>query len=69
LKFMRDEFYHPLISDRKERTAWQDAGALDARERARLVAKKILAEHRPLKIPPDCEARIRKKFEIKYDSL
>ena len=68
LKFMRDEFYPPLISDRQERTAWRDAGGLDARERARRVAQKILAEHRPLKIPADCEARIRKKFEIKYDS-
>ena len=67
LKFFRDEFYHPLISDRKERNAWLDAGGLDTRERARREARKILAEHQPLKIPPDCDARIRKKFEIKYN--
>ncbi|MEJ2166206.1 MAG: trimethylamine methyltransferase family protein [Desulfobacterales bacterium] len=67
LKFLRDEFYHPLISDRRERKAWEDNGGLDTRERARREARKILAEHRPLKIPSDCDARIRKKFEIKYN--
>ena len=66
LKFLRDEFYHPLISDRQERKAWQDAGGLDARERARRVAQKILVEHRPMKMPSDCDSRIRKKFEIRY---
>ena len=68
LKFMRDEFYHPLISDRMARKAWQDAGGLDTRERARFEAKKILAEHRPLEIPPACDARIRGKFKIRYES-
>jgi len=67
LKFLRDEFYHPLISDRRERKAWEDTAGLDTRERARQQARKILAEHRPLKIPSDCDGRIRKKFEIKYD--
>lgn len=67
LKFLRDEFYHPLISDRRERKAWEDTGGLDTRERARREARKILAEHQPLKIPSDCDARIRKKFEIKYN--
>lgn len=67
LKYLRDEFYHTLISDRRERKVWENAGGLDTRERARREAKKILAEHRPQKIPSDCDARIRKRFEIKYN--
>ncbi|MBL7177232.1 MAG: trimethylamine methyltransferase family protein [Desulfobacteraceae bacterium] len=66
LKFFRDEFFQPRISDRKARKAWEDSGCLDARERARLEAKRILENHQPLRIPESCDAQIRKKFEIVY---
>ena len=66
VKFFRDEFFYPRISDRKARKAWEDSGSLDARERARLEAKKILEKHQPRRIPDSCDAQIRKKFEIVY---
>ncbi|MCK4793332.1 MAG: trimethylamine methyltransferase family protein [Desulfobacteraceae bacterium] len=66
VKFFRDEFFQPRISDRKARKAWEDSGCLDARERARLEAKKILENHQPLSIPKSCDTQIRKKFEIVY---
>jgi trimethylamine--corrinoid protein Co-methyltransferase len=66
MKFFKDEFFQPQISDRKDRSAWEDAGSLDGRERARREAQKILKNHRPLSIPPAVDAQIRKKFEIIY---
>ncbi|MBW2151717.1 MAG: trimethylamine methyltransferase family protein [Deltaproteobacteria bacterium] len=66
MKFFRDEFFNPRISDRKPREAWEDSGCLDTRERARLEAKQILKNHRPQDIPKSCDAQIRKKFEIVY---
>jgi trimethylamine--corrinoid protein Co-methyltransferase len=66
MKFFKDEFFQPQISDRKDRSAWEDAGRLDGRERARLEAQKILRNHRPLSIPPAVDAQIRKKFDIVY---
>ncbi len=66
MKFFKDEFFQPQISDRKARPAWEDAGSLDCRERARLEAQKILKNHRPLSIPPAVDAQIREKFEIIY---
>ncbi|MBW2058607.1 MAG: trimethylamine methyltransferase family protein [Deltaproteobacteria bacterium] len=64
LSFFQGEFFHPQISDRKSRSAWEDSGCLDGRERARLEAQRILKDHRPLGIPPEVEAQIRKRFEI-----
>lgn len=66
LQFFKDEFFLTGISDRKKREAWQESGALDGRQRARLEAKKILENHRPLSIPESCDAQIRTKFEIVY---
>lgn len=66
VKFFRDEFFQTHISDRKARNAWEDSGCLDAMERARLEAKRILKNHQPLSIPESCEVQIRKQFEIVY---
>ena len=66
LRFFRDEFFSPCLSDRKTRKVWEDSGCLDAWERARVEAKKILKTHRPLSIPASCDAQIRRKFEIVY---
>lgn len=41
-KFMRQEQFIPSLSDRENRRAWQDAGALDARQRATRMAREIL---------------------------
>lgn len=64
IEHMRSEFFYPQVSDRRSREDWEAAGALDARERARQRAKEILATHQPEPIPPEIDARIRKRFEI-----
>lgn len=64
IQFFKDELFFPTISDRNERTIWENLGSLDARERARKEAKRILKEHIPLKIPKDLDERIRNRFEI-----
>ena len=39
---MRKEQFNPRISDRENRTAWEEAGSQDARARADRRAKEIL---------------------------
>ena len=46
VEHMRSEFYFPRLSDRELREKWEQAGALDARERARQRALSLLSGHR-----------------------
>lgn len=62
---MRTEYFYPRALDRSTRDKWEAAGALDARERARRIARKILAEHRPAPLPPEAEREIRRRFDIR----
>ncbi|MBW7997963.1 MAG: trimethylamine methyltransferase [Candidatus Glassbacteria bacterium] len=64
LKHFRDEFFFPAIADRRERAAWEAAGSPDARERARVEARRILHEHVSAPIPERIDRRIRDEFEI-----
>jgi len=64
VRFMRDEFFFPRLSDRNDRDRWEKMGALDGWERARREAQRILKEHRPLAIPRKVDLRIREQFEI-----
>ena len=66
IQFFKDELFFPAISDRNERMIWENLGSLDARERARKEAKRILKEHIPLKIPKALDERIRDRFEIEW---
>jgi trimethylamine--corrinoid protein Co-methyltransferase len=65
LRHMRSEFYYPSdVVDRRGWEGWQAAGALDARERAKTIARQILAEHQPEPLDPDVESWIRGRFEL-----
>jgi trimethylamine--corrinoid protein Co-methyltransferase len=66
LEHYRDEFFFPRIADRKSWDKWESSGSLDARERARREARRILQNHRPQPIPESCDAQIRKRFEIVF---
>jgi len=55
---MRSEFFFPKVSDRFQREKWLSEGGKDARERAREIAKDILAKHKPFPIPSDVHRRI-----------
>jgi trimethylamine--corrinoid protein Co-methyltransferase len=65
LRHMRSEFYYPsTVVDRQSWDAWHQDGALDARERAREIARDILANHRPEPLDPATESWIRERFEL-----
>jgi trimethylamine--corrinoid protein Co-methyltransferase len=66
IRHMRSEFYYPsAVVDRQGRDMWQQEGGLDARERARQIARDILANHRPAPLDPAVEGWIRQRFELR----
>lgn len=65
LDYMRSELFYPsAVVDRRGRDDWLAAGGLEARERAKHIAKDILATHRPEPLDPEVDRWIRKRFEI-----
>jgi trimethylamine--corrinoid protein Co-methyltransferase len=65
VRFMRQEYFRQTIADRQTREAWEKAGALDARTRARQRAKEILRTHLSKGIDNTIDQEIRKKFDIR----
>jgi trimethylamine--corrinoid protein Co-methyltransferase len=65
MKYMRSEYFQGNgVSDRKSRHQWEQAGSLDARERARQIARKILASSETPYIPAEIDRALREKFTI-----
>lgn len=65
LKHMRTEYFNGNnVTDRKSRTRWEQDGRLDARERARQIARKILAQPEMPCFSAEVDAAIRKKFRL-----
>ncbi len=63
IKHMRSEFFFPQVADRSKREKWLSEGGKDAREKAKQIAKHILATHKPLPIPREVEERIKSTIE------
>lgn len=64
---IRSEYYTPKgVTDRKTRDKWEADGSLDARQRAKIIAKKLLANEKSY-IPEDTDRAIREKFNILLD--
>ncbi len=61
-KHVRGEFFFPTIADRQPRSVWEAAGSLDATKRARIKAKQILEDHKPLGFNEDMEKYLREKY-------
>ena len=62
---MRQEYFGGNgLSDQESREKWTEKGALDARTRARDMAKKILAQEETPHIAADVEKAIRAKYNI-----
>ena len=59
VEHMRTELFFPKVSDRSLIEEWVSNGSKDARQRAREIAKDILAEHKPLPIPSEIDKRIK----------
>jgi trimethylamine--corrinoid protein Co-methyltransferase len=58
------EFFKPKVADRNTREMWENEGRLDARERAKMIAKDILRKHYPRPISEQVDGAIRKRFDI-----
>jgi trimethylamine--corrinoid protein Co-methyltransferase len=52
------------VTDQRGRDKWAADGALDARERGRQIARKLLAEEEKPHIDPDTDQAIRAKYDI-----
>lgn len=63
VRHMRSELYYPsAVVDRQGWDGWQQDGGLDARERARRIARDILQHHQPAPLDPVVKQRIRRQF-------
>jgi trimethylamine---corrinoid protein Co-methyltransferase len=65
MKYMRSEYFQGNgVTDSKSRHQWEQGGALDARERARGLARKILESPETPYISEEIDQAIREKFNI-----
>ncbi|MBN2040497.1 MAG: trimethylamine methyltransferase family protein [Spirochaetes bacterium] len=65
IEHMRDEYYEGNdVSDKLSRNKWEEAGSLKTRDRAKEIAKEILAEKEKSYIPEDIDNQIRKQYKI-----
>ena len=65
MEAMERDYFYPKLGDRLEPTAWAEAGAQDAWQRANAEVRKILARHEPNYIDAAVDAKIREKFNIR----
>jgi trimethylamine--corrinoid protein Co-methyltransferase len=62
---MRREYFQGNgVSDQRSRDKWEKDGGMDTRERARNLARRILAESSSGHVPPDVDQKIRDRFTI-----
>jgi trimethylamine--corrinoid protein Co-methyltransferase len=64
LALMNTEYHYPHTADRSDRQAWEKAGGLDMRARARQRARELLRTHRPVPLDPEVDRAIRERFQI-----
>ena len=64
MQAMERDYFYPRLGDRLEPTAWAEAGAEDAWQRANREVRQILEDHRPDYIDNAIDARIRARFNI-----
>ena len=65
LKHLRREYFQGNgVSDKRGREAWSERGSLSARDRARGIARAILAEPYEPRIDPEVENEIRRDYDI-----
>ena len=65
MKHMRNEYFQGNgVTNRKNRSHWEKAGALDATEMAKTIAKKLIANQETTYIDKKTDDAIRSKFNI-----
>jgi trimethylamine--corrinoid protein Co-methyltransferase len=61
---MERDYFYPSLADRDAPVTWQEKGAPDIRQRARVRARAILDAHHPAYLAPEQDAAIREAFPI-----
>ncbi len=65
MNVMESEYLYPnSLSDRNPPSAWQENGATDMQQRARVHARAVLASHHPQYLDPATDAAIRERYRI-----
>jgi len=65
MAYMRREYFQGNgVTDRAIRPQWEEGGELDARMRARVIARRILSADETPYIPEDMDRAIRERFSI-----
>ena len=65
LSIMQSEYIYPEVGDRLSPDDWFDAGATSVDERARIRVGEVLSSHFPSHIPPEVDAAVRERFDIR----
>lgn len=69
LKHMRGEISTTRLIDRQMREKWEKDGAEDMPQRARALAREILANHRPESLSADVQKKIREIIDREEEIL
>lgn len=64
---MQSDYCYPVVNDRLSPKDWEEAGALDARERARSIVRDVLTRHYPSHVDGAADDRLRQSFDIRLD--
>jgi len=62
-------FYAPIVSDRQNFEAWQEAGSIDAAQRANTIWKQLLTEYEKPGIDPATEEALRCYVDKRKDEI
>ncbi|MXZ80439.1 MAG: trimethylamine methyltransferase [Gammaproteobacteria bacterium] len=65
---MKTAFYYPDLADRRPHGEWAADGSSDIRDRARIRARELLAEHRPRHLDESLQQDLAKRFGIRIVS-
>ena len=65
LERMQSDYFYPALGDRRTPQEWQDEGAPDLLEQARVRTEEILAGPPPSHIPAEIDREIRERFPIR----
>lgn len=69
LDLMNSEYVYPQQADRGSPDDWFEDGAKDMWKRAEEKAREVMAQHKPVQIDPDTDAKIRAEFPIQLPAM
>jgi trimethylamine--corrinoid protein Co-methyltransferase len=64
-RYLRTEFLEPMLADRSDRETWERLGMAGINDKARAVARDLLADAPPTVLPDAIDRRIRDALPIR----